>query len=79
MIENKEHWVVSHGSASLDHREEIICFDEKEVEGACNLVDQRYSPDTIYVFKRPDDAANQNAYFWKGGSIMCDNKFRNNR
>jgi len=66
------HWVVSYGSASLDDREEIICYHQTEVEGACNLVDQRYNPDTIYVFKRPDEK--QDAYFWKGGMLSVNGR-----
>tara|TARA_R100000935_G_scaffold54009_1_gene82371 strand:+ start:5211 stop:5468 length:258 start_codon:yes stop_codon:yes gene_type:complete len=68
------HWVVSYGSKSLDDREEILCYEESMIEDACNLVDMRYNPDTIYVFKRPDHPQHQDAYFWKGGSLSVNGK-----
>tara|TARA_R100000541_G_C1873908_1_gene81315 strand:+ start:466 stop:720 length:255 start_codon:yes stop_codon:yes gene_type:complete len=69
----ESHWVISYGSSSLDDREEIICYHQSEVEAGCNLVDQRYNPKTIYVFKRPDDTE-QDAYFWKGGALSVNGK-----
>lgn len=69
----KDTWVMSYGTRSLDNREEIICYEESEIESCCNLIDQRYNPETIYVFTRPDDKT-QDAYFWKGGEVLVNGK-----
>ena len=73
MDKNQKHLVVSYGTESLDNREEILCAEEKEVEGCCNLVDQRYNPETIYVFTRPH-TSEVDGYFWKGGHILVNGK-----
>lgn len=69
----RECWVISYGSGSLDDREEIICYNESEIEDACCYIDMKANPDTIYVFKRPD-GKDQDAHFWKGGMLTVNGK-----
>ena len=73
-MENQETvWVVSYGSTSLDNRSEVICHNEASVESACNSIDDRLNPETIYVFTRPH-TSDTNGYFWKGGHILVNGK-----
>jgi len=73
MDKSKKHWVVSYGTESLDNREEILCAEESEVEGCCNIIDDRLNPKTIYVFTRPHTSDTE-GYFWKGGHILVNGK-----
>ena len=67
-MENQETvWVVSYGTTSLDNR------SEASVESACNSIDDRLNPETIYVFTRPH-TSKTNGYFWKGGHILVNGK-----
>ena len=73
-MENQETvWVVSYGTTSLDNRSEVICYNEASVESACNSIDDRLNPETIYVFTRPH-TSKTNGYFWKGGHILVIGK-----
>ena len=73
-MENQETvWVVSYGTTSLDNRSEVICYNEASVESACNSIDDRLNPETIYVFTRLH-TSKTNGYFWKGGHILVNGK-----
>ena len=66
-------WVVSYGTTSLDNRSEVICYDEDSVEAACMNLDDRFNPETIYVFTRPH-TSETHGYFWKGGHLLVNGK-----